>query len=79
MSAWKTKHIEALQPRPSASGKTSIWDIVARRNGAELGAVRWFGRWRRYAFYPAIDTVFEQTCLREIANFCEHQTGEHNR
>jgi hypothetical protein len=42
-----------------------------------LGEVRWFGRWRCYAFYPEPDTLYERQCLRDIADFCEARTREH--
>lgn len=35
-----------------------------------LGEVRWYAQWRQYAFYPAEGTVFEKTCLNDIAEFC---------
>jgi hypothetical protein len=49
---------------------TERWRVDAK-DGACLGYVSWFGRWRRYSFSPATGTVFEQVCLREIANFIE--------
>lgn len=60
----------------SPSGKTSIW-AVDTRDGLPLGTVKWFGAWRKYAFYPADSTVFEATCLMEIAAFCMTRTEEH--
>jgi len=42
-----------------------------------LGTVKWFGRWRGYAFFPCQQTVYEQVCLREIADFCEEFSREH--
>ena len=56
--------------------KTIIWQVIAK-DGADLGSVRWFGRWRKYCFFPAADCVFEETCLREIAQFIEDRTAEH--
>jgi hypothetical protein len=32
---------------------------------------------RGYGFSPAANCVFEQTCLRDIAAFCEGQTSIH--
>lgn len=51
--------------------KTSIWDVVAKDGDIVLGQVRWFGRWRGYAFFPGTQMVFERVCLREIADFIE--------
>lgn len=68
-------YVSYLGPRPSASGKTSEWDVVGHK-GVLLGHVAWFGRWRKYVFFPSPATVFEQACLREIANFLERETRE---
>ena len=42
-----------------------------------LGTVKWYGQWRKYCFMPNGQTVYEQTCLREIADFCENMTTMH--
>lgn len=66
-----------IDPNP----KTRVWQVVptaespkAQEDIAELGEVKWFGRWRRYAFFPQEGTIYEQSCLRKIADFCEGQT-----
>jgi hypothetical protein len=56
---------------------TKVWLVLTCSPITELGEVRWFGRWRKYGFFPAPDTVFEQDCLREIAFFCETATRFH--
>ena len=61
----------------SKSGKTKIWYVRANDGGAILGGVSWFSQWRKYAFGPSIGTVFEPTCLRDIADFCETATKAH--
>lgn len=58
------------------SGKTKIWNVLSD-DGVALGVIRWFGRWRQYAFYPASNTVYERQCLRDLADFCEQQTRKH--
>lgn len=42
---------------------------------------RWYGAWRRYAFFPnaGVRPVFESTCLRDIARFLEEQTAARRR
>lgn len=63
--------------------KTKVWTVMSAIDspkgdgGAELGEVRWWSHWRKYAFFPNPNTLFEQLCLREIANFCETQTKQH--
>ena len=56
--------------------KTNRWE-VADKYGYSLGVVRWFSRWRKYAFYPRDLCVFEETCLRDIAQFIEERTRDH--
>lgn len=60
-------------PKP----KTKVWWVVNKHDDVHLGWVGWFGKWRKYAFYPKLDTVYEQVCLRDIADFCESATKEH--
>lgn len=72
-----SSYIEIGRETPSASGKTSVWRVAARMDGAVLGEIKWFGRWRRYSFYPTGDAIFEQGCLRQIADFCERKTRRH--
>jgi hypothetical protein len=63
-----------MPPRP----KTKVW-LVCPKEGGSIGQVSWYGPWRKYCFLPAINTVFEQICLREIADFCQSQTEDHHR
>lgn len=72
---WLATHIRFSLVGTSPSGKTSLWNVYAEA-GTYLGEVKWFGRWRKYSFYPAPDCVFEQTCLRELAEFIEARTRE---
>ena len=59
--------------------KTKIWMVRNMEARLSLGKVRWFGRWRQYAFFPEPELVFEKTCLRTIADFCERNTRSHYR
>ena len=70
----ESKYIKFTDERPSLSGKTKIWIIRTKEGNAVLGTIKWFANWRYYGFYPESETVFEQQCLRDIANFCEEQT-----
>ena len=58
---------------------TKVWTVSegVTAHGPELGEVRWFSRWRKYSFFPEGGKVFEETCLREIAYFCETATKFH--
>lgn len=63
------------QAGSSPSGKTEVW-AVDSSYGSFLGAVRWFGRWRKYAFYPEPNTIFETTCLGELKEFLDLKMAE---
>ena len=65
---------ECEQP---AERKTKRWMICAKDGEVGLGEVKWFGKWRCYAFFPLNDTIYEKSCLRTIATFCEIKTNEH--
>ncbi len=52
---------------------------VLSEHKEDLGQIRWFGRWRKYCFFPNTGTIYEETCLREIAEFCVTVTKEHRQ
>lgn len=55
--------------------KTHVFAVrVSGSRDEYLGSVKWFPRWRRYAFFPLPQTAFEATCLGEIAKFVSEQT-----
>ena len=59
-------------PGPSKP-KTKTGRVISEREEL-LGIVKWYGPWRCYGFNPEGWTVFEKTCLREIADFCDVET-----
>jgi hypothetical protein len=67
------------------TGKTLIWEVMTQDGGKDpgggiwLGEVKWFGRWRGYAFFPEMNTIYEQKCMREIADFIEERNREHRK
>jgi hypothetical protein len=66
-----------LQNTPSR--KTKVWVVWSSKEdfeGAELGQVKFYPQWRKFAFFPASQTLFEKDCLRDIADFCETATKE---
>ena len=58
----------------SSKGKTKIWEVIAMVSCTCLGEIRWCCGWRKYAFYPYSNTLYEQDCLRKIAGFVELAT-----
>lgn len=77
-SQWEGKYIRFnFTGETSKSGKTHIWNVTAKADGFNLGQVRWFGRWRKYSFFPSPDCVFEEVCLGDIAEFIKWATHTH--
>ena|SRR2546426_700037 len=70
-------YIRFVHTGQSESGKTMIWRVENELDRIFLGSVKWFSKWRTYAFDAEPDIVFEKTCLRDIAQFCEELTEEH--
>jgi hypothetical protein len=71
-------HIHTVELRPGPGRKTKRFELYAKEGtGALLGCVRWYGAWRCYSFFPEPSTLFERTCLREIADFLEDLTKAH--
>lgn len=58
---------------------TTVWDIRTSDGAFMLGQVKWFSRWRKYAFFPEAGTLYEERCMRDIADWCEASTKEHRR
>jgi len=54
--------------------KTNVYEVYSNYDD-HLGTVKWFTNWRKYCFYPAQGTIFEETCMREISQFIEDQTA----
>ena len=72
-------HIRFTLREPDPRKKTLFWWVLSKHDLTTLGGIGWFGRWRKYAFFPKRDTAYEEVCLRELAAFCERKTVEHKR
>ncbi len=53
--------------------RTCKWFVIARKNDAVLGEIKWFGRWRQYAFFPVVGTVFNPDCMDCISEFIKNE------
>jgi hypothetical protein len=54
--------------------KTHLFEVLAKADSFKLGEIVWFSRWRKYIFAPNSNTIFEETCLRDISQFIEEET-----
>lgn len=73
-------YITFYRYKPAKKRITKIWrvDTSSTPEGITIGWIKWFGRWRKYSFFPNNNTVYEETCMREIAHFCESATKLHS-
>jgi hypothetical protein len=53
------------------TGKTKKYDILTKDETFKLGEIKWFSRWRKYAFFPQSNTVFEKDCMLDIIEFID--------
>jgi hypothetical protein len=51
------------------TGKTKVFRVSSVQHDIDLGKIKWFATWRRYAFFPESSTVFDSNCLFEIQSF----------
>lgn len=71
--AQTTRYLRFVRVRSREVGKTTqVWEVRSvMHEGLLLGTISWYGRWRQYTFFPAEDTIFNRTCMSEIATFIE--------
>ena len=55
-------------------GKTKTWVVRTIDGVVMLGVVRWHSPWRKYAFFPLSETLFEEQCLNDLATFLKDET-----
>ena len=55
---------------------TEIFEVRTSDRTQLLGEVGWYAPWRKYAFFPQANRIFEASCLRDVATFCEDETLE---
>lgn len=60
-----------------SEAKTQRYVVTSRWDGTNLGVIKWFGRWRKYGFFPEPGTVFEEVCMRELSDFIVELTRRH--
>jgi hypothetical protein len=73
------KYIDIRDAGMSDSGKTRRWEVFEKQDGVMLGRISWLSSWRCYVFQPCWPTMYEQQCMRDIADFIESQTLAHKK
>jgi hypothetical protein len=54
--------------------KTKTYEVVSVASNNPIGVVRWFSHWRKYVFAPYNETMYDESCLRDIAQFVDWKT-----
>lgn len=73
-----TEYLRFLETKPD-DRKTKIVFVHSTQSGALLGEIRWFGRWRQYAFYPHALTIWNPDCLDAVSERIRILNVEHAR
>ena len=68
-STTTTRHLSMSNVRPSASGKTKIWDVDNLTTLETLGRIRWHGPWRKYVFETYAPMIMDASCATQITDF----------
>lgn len=60
-----SKYLEFIE-HENPTAKTVIVLVKSKSQSALLGIIKWFGRWRQYAFFPQMDTTWNPECLDDV-------------
>lgn len=75
------KDLGRIKTTKGARGKTHRFQITSKFTGEYLGEIKWFSKFRKYCYFTNPDRIlnndcyiFDNTCMKEITEFCETQT-----
>lgn len=64
--------IRMVKTEKPPNRKTDIYGVLINDTSLlPLGKIKWYPPWRKFAFFPISDTIYENVCLKEIAGFIE--------
>jgi hypothetical protein len=54
--------------------ETKVIEVITRPRefhtvSVRLGIIKWYNRWRQYAFFPESGTLFNVECLEDIQSY----------
>lgn len=58
-------------------GRTTKIVITSKRHLDILGEIKWFGKWRQYAFFPDPLTIWNPECLDDVQECIKRLKEEH--
>ena len=77
LDLWKGSWLTFKDDGPVSQGaKTRLFSVFSTSNRSLLGYIKWYVNWRKYCFFP-LNSLFDDNCLREIADFCKEATTVH--
>jgi hypothetical protein len=65
--------LDFIEHGTSYSGKTKCWMVRSKHGGEPIALVSWYGPWRKYVLYPQDATLYDASCLTDIAAFLTEQ------
>lgn len=51
--------------------KTSVYAVLSKSSGKEIGRIFWDTCWRQYCFFPVSETKWSRGCMKQIINFIQ--------
>lgn len=69
MKARKSKYLDfiELEPKP----KTKVFKCINKVSLDELGFIKWYPPFRKYAYFSNGNIVYDRNCLEDITNFID--------
>lgn len=68
-----------IEKMDNGGRKTNVFEVWSKYEDCSLGIIKWKANWRKYAFFPYGSSHYEQTCLRDIADFIEEETRKYKK
>ena len=75
MTTQKYRWLEIIEE--THVGLTQRFVVKNSKSGSLIGWIRWYGPFRSYAYFPCEGTVYEEDCLRDLAECVEGLKKEH--
>lgn len=60
-----------IEGAPTGNKKTASFFCRNNKSGANLGVIRWYGAWRQYCYFPAVEGIYSAGCLDDISEFIQ--------
>lgn len=70
------KYITIDGPYKVNGRKTDTWYVKLKATGEVVGTIKWYGGWRKYAFFDVDGNYYDSDFMRLIADFCDNATAE---